>query len=310
MRTFASLVAAALVILAAVPVARAQYATGTWSPAYGAPLAVQATQTTLAYPPGGRGESNGYQLDAAYGYVDAGALHVLLTGNILMGWNGEGQTVWSNLDLFLDTRAGGQNTLLADNPVLDPFVLDLTTMTGLRFDAGFAPDWWFGVDGSWTGCCGTYYVRTGMAELPTAGGGTGAVLGERLIDSSGPLANGTNPLGVSLAVVDTNSAGVTMGCGAWSGPEIQTGVELVIPLAAIGNPTGCIRICAFAAKDNSNLSISNQVLGPLPPGTCDLGPSGAVDFGAIPGAQWFAVCPSGVTATHDRTWGALKSAYR
>ncbi len=309
MRALRTPFAAGLAIALAASTAHAQYATGTWSPAYGAPIVVQTTQSTESYPPGGRAESNGYQLDAAYGYIDANALHLLLTGNILMAWNIEGQTVWSNLDVFLDTRPGGQSALLANNPVVDPYWFDLTTMTGLRFDAGFEPDWWFGVDGSSTGCCGTYYVRTAMAELPTAGGGTGSVIGERLIDTSGPVANGTNPYGVSLAVVDTNSAGVTLGCGPWSGPEIRTGIELVIPLAAIGNPTGCIRVCAFDAKDNSNLSVSNQVLGPLPPGTCDLGPSGAVDFSAIPGAQWFSICP-GATPARQRTWGALKTSYR
>jgi hypothetical protein len=148
-----------------------------------------------------------------------------------------------------------------------------------------------------------------MAELPTAGGGAGTDLGTTLSGASQPLAGGTNPFGVSVALNDSNTAGVTAGCGAWSGPEIGSGIELVIPLAAIGNPTGCLRVCAFLPS-NDQAQLHNQVLGPLPPGTCDLGPAGSVDFGAIPGSQWFTVCPNGPTPTKRSSWGALKSAYR
>jgi hypothetical protein len=67
---------------------------------------------------------------------------------------------------------------------------------------------------------------------------------------------------------------------------------------------------AFDPESNSNTPISNQVLGPVPPGTCDLGPAGSVDFGTIPGAQWFTICPVGATPARRASWGSLKDIYR
>ena len=300
--------AAALAVLACLGApARAQLATGNWTPTYGAPLVVQTTQSTMKVIGGGQlyGSTSG-ELDAAYGYIDGGALHLLLTGNIPFAWNIEGQPLWQPVDVFLDTRPDGQNVLLANNPTVQPYVYDLAKLAGLRFDPGFEADWWFSVGGSFLGFP---RVAAVMAELPTAGGGAGTDLGTVMSGQSQPLTGGTNPFGVSVALNDSNTAGVTAGCGAWSGPEIRSGIELVIPLAAIGHPSGCIRVCAFTTwADHSQLH--NQVLGPLPPGTCDLGPAAGVDFGAIAGNQWFTVCATGATPTKRPSWGALKIVYR
>ena len=92
-----------LLLALAARTTHAQLATGQWTPAYATPLVVQTTESTGKYGPGGRAASNSYELDAAYGYIDGGALHLLLTGNIVMGWNIEGQTVWTPIDVFLDT---------------------------------------------------------------------------------------------------------------------------------------------------------------------------------------------------------------
>jgi len=306
MRTPHVLSLAAALLLAVAPDARAQLATGNWTPAYGAPLVVQTTQSTMKYGAGQLYGSSSAELDGAYGYVDGGALHLLLTGNLVLGWTIEGVEVWQPVDLFLDTCPGGQNVLLANNAVAQPNLYDVNRLAGLRFDPGFEPDWWFTLGGS-----GAYFpnLAAAMAELPTAGAGAGAVLGTTTSGQSLALSGGTNPFGISAALDDSNTVGVTHGCGAWSGPEISSGVEWVIPLAAIGNPTGCIRVCAMLTTgDHSQLH--NQVLGPLPPGTCDLGAAAAADFGAIAGEQWFTVCPGGPTPARRSTWGALKSAYR
>src|SRR5262249_32800804 len=127
--------------------------------------------------------------------------------------------------------------------------------------------------------------------------------------ASAPLSGGTNPFNVSVAVDDSNTAGVAHGCGGWSRPEIGSGIEFVIPLAAIGTPTGCIRVCAFGPVVFCNVPLSHPGLGPVPPGTCELGPAGSVDFGTIPGPQWFTIC-AGATPARRATWGSLKAAYR
>jgi len=51
------------------------------------------------------------------------------------------------------------------------------------------------------------------------------------------------------------------------------------------------------------------VLGPLPPGTCDLGPASGVNFAAIAGDQYVTICPA-ATPARASSWGSLKTIYR
>ena len=105
-----------------------------------------------------------------------------------------------------------------------------------------------------------------------------------------------------------NTAGVGSGCGAASGSGVTSGIELAIPLAALGNPTDCVKICAFVNGGGHDY-LSNQVLGSLAVGTCNLGEPHTVDFSQQPGAQWFQLCPQ-VTPTHTASWGSLKRLYK
>ena len=107
---------------------------------------------------------------------------------------------------------------------------------------------------------------------------------------------------------DRNVVGVTAGCDAAGGEGATTGIELAIPLAAIGNPTGCVRVCALLVS-YWGAGISNQVLGPLPAGTCEVTAPASVDFSAVAGEQFFAVCPGRVPALRS-SWGSVKTLYR
>lgn len=107
---------------------------------------------------------------------------------------------------------------------------------------------------------------------------------------------------------NSNGAGVTAGCAAGSGSGVTTGVEWAIPLGAIGDPTGCVTVSVFVANAGGS-PLGNQVLGPLPPGTCALGAPAGVDFSSIPGNQYFTVCP-GTTSALSSTWGRIKTIYR
>lgn len=132
-------------------------------------------------------------------------------------------------------------------------------------------------------------------------------LGKGPAGGPGTLSGGTNPDGI-LATIDNHcTAGVTFGCGAGNGSGVTTGVEWEVPLAAIGNPQGCIGVCALIYS-SANHGITNQVLGPVPAGTCPLGAPAGVDFSTIPGNQFFTVCPLAV-ATRSSTWGTLKLRY-
>jgi len=257
--------------------------------AYGAPLSTQTTQTTRDDDFSQIDYCWGSELDESYATIADGTLYVFLAGNIVFYWNGEAVTVWLPLDLFIDTGSGGQNVLLSNNPNFS-FAYDLDQMAGLKFDEGFDADWWLSVGGG--GDAGNWpHLSAYAAELPTTGGGAGQFLGGTLCGGDGTLTGGTNPFGIRVAVIDSNSAGVTQGCGPASGAGVTTGIEWAIPLAAIGNPAGCIKISAIdACGDHS--CILNQVLGPLPAGTCSTIPSGSVDFSTIPGQQFFSVCPT------------------
>jgi hypothetical protein len=297
----------AVIALVALSPARplAQVVDGQLDAVYGAPLVVQTTQTTTADNTQGLPDySTGSELDAAYATISGGSLHLFLAGNQLFYWNLEGVTISLPIDVFIDCRPGGQNTLLANNPAFDQ-QFDLAQLAGLTFEPGFGADYWFGT-GAGIGSWPRFWALT--ADLPAGGAGSIARLGEAIAGSGAPLAGGANPFGVAAALDLRNVAGVTSGCGAASGAGVTTGIEWSIPLAALGNPTGCMAITVFAANGNHS-GLFNQVLGPLPPGTCSLGAPSGVNFAAIPGLQLFTVCDGPVPARHT-TWGSLKTLYR
>lgn len=297
----------AIAAAACVPVgpAPATTVTGTLTPAYGAPLVVQSTRTTRdnTSGPGPVWVSTGGELDAGYAYVQGGELHLFFTGNMTLWVQLEGAiTHCEPLDVFIDSQPGGQNTLLSNNPAVD-YEFDMATLTGLTFDPGFDPDYVFTLTSLHMPTLTAY-----GATLPAGGGGVGTHLGETSLGGPGTLTGGDNSAGIAVTLDDSNTGGVTQGCEAASGAGVTTGFEWAIPLAAIGNPTGCIRVCAFLARERQ-YRVLNQVLGPLPPGTCDLDAPGTVDFGAFAGEQFFTWCPQ-ATPAHAPTWGALKSRYR
>ena len=298
------LLAAALLALSARS-ASAVTVDGSLDAEYGSPLSTQTTQTGAGdnFGAGTVWGAFGSELDQAYGFVADGVLHLFFTGDLLYEPGAELAGRWHPLDLFIDSTPGGQNQLLSNNPVIVSYYYDANMMAGLTFDAGFEPDHWLS--------CGTVLfaplLRAYYGALPTGGGGAGYYLGYSNPGGPGTLSGGTNPFGIEVAINDSNTGGVAAGCGAASGAGVTTGIEWAIPLAAIGNPTGCIKVCAFVNSEDHS-SLMNQVLGPLPPGTCNLGAASAVNFANIPGPQYFSICPT--TPALRATWGSLKAIYR
>jgi hypothetical protein len=296
----------AALLFAFVSTASAVTVSGTLGPQYGSPLVVQTTQSNA----GALQQSSAIdfalasQLDLAYGHVSDGVLYLFFTGDLTFYWNLEGQTVWLPLDVFIDCARGGQHQLLGNNPNPD-VTYDLNQMAGLTFDTGFAADYWL----SFGGNIGTWpRLQAYYGTLPTAGGGTGAFLGATLTGPPGVLSGGTNPYGIQVTLNDANNLDLGSGCGPAAAPAVPTGIEWAIPLAAIGSPAGCIRVSVFVSGGGHS-SISNQALGPVPPGTCSFVPTGSVDFSAIPGDQFFTVCPA-ETPARRASWGTLKTLYR
>jgi hypothetical protein len=262
---------------------------------YGAALVTQTTQTGFNH-----GQitgdntlndlilANGSELDQGYAFISGGVLYLFLTGNLAAKYNAnETATVGDVLDLFIDSQANGQNALNGlgtGNP-----------LNGLTLDSGFGADYRLEFEPVLSGGTGSLIVwNAGYGVLATPGGGTFQSLGTAQAGQSGTLSGGVNPYGVLASIDNHNTAGVTFGCNGSSGAGVSTGVEWAIPLAAIGNPSGCIRFTALIRGiGTTNSAMSNQVLASLPVGTCPPGPVGGVNFSSLAGDQFFTICPGG-----------------
>jgi hypothetical protein len=250
--------------------------------------------------------SEGSELDVAYATVDNGVLYLFFAGNVTDTFcGGQACTSFAFLDVFIDSQTGGQNPLVSPQPAAfgSPY-------PGLTFDTAFTPDYW--VEFAPLGALDHSFRYDAWYEaLPAGGGGVSLHLGEGFTAGGpGTLSGGTNPFGLIAAIDNRNTAGVGAGCGAASGAGVSTGVELAIPVAAIGNPTGCIKVGAFLkGVQDLGQDVLNQVLPPVPPGSCALGPPSTLDFAGIAGDQFFTIC-LGATPTHGTTWGGLKAIYR
>ena len=253
--------------------------------AYGPARAVQTVRTGFG--------DNFNELDAAYALVEGGTLYVLFTGNLEANFN--------RLNVFFDTKAGGQNVLQnaanagGTNPENDGWA---GKHAGMTFDSGFEADYMLS-------------LRNGFAPgarfdvgYAVVGGGLGNyleasdVFGGSLVGSNASaLANG-----IGVAFDNSNVAGITGGFGAADATAAQavlTGIELAIPLAALGSPAGAIRISPMLNGSNHDY-LSNQFLGGLPAGSPNLGGDGAggftgslsgVDLNDFAGEQYFEVAP-------------------
>jgi hypothetical protein len=226
----------------------------------------------------GDGNPNGgSELDAAWTQISGGVLYVTLTGNLENNFN--------KLNVFIDSVAGGENVVTnntgagGNNPSNDNWA---TKYAGFTFDAGFAADYLlilrngnaggdrFDVDFNSVG-------NTSVVEISSN------IFGASLTGSNSNV--GSSALGVAFD--RSNTGGVVGGTGAANqaaAQAVQTGVELAIPLAAIGNPGpgDVIKISAMINGSNHDY-LSNQFLRGLPAGQGNLGGDGAGGFNGTVG---------------------------
>src|ERR1019366_4033105 len=133
--------------------------------------------------------------------------------------------------------------------------------------------------------------------------------------TNGTLAAGHNPFLIQATLNDSNTNGVSGGPGGGNGcstnstgalesvaaAQVRSGVELAIPLGAIGSPTGAIAICAYITGSGDHTYLSNQILGPIgnnnpavPVCQLNLGAvtnASAINLGNFPGQHFFLVGP-------------------
>jgi hypothetical protein len=290
-----------LIIIVAVPSALAAAAfadpvlDGSRDALYGPAVSVQTVETQF----GDGNPTGGSELDAAYARVENGNLYLLLTGNLESNFN--------KLNIFIDSQAGGQNVLQnnalngGNNPTNENWA---AKYAGFTFDAGFTADFML-------------IARNGNSggdrfdlDFATIGGGANAFLsGGNLFGGS---QTGTNanalPNGIGVAFNNSNTGGVLGGINAANqaaAAAVTTGLEFIIPLAAIGSPIGEFRISAMINGSNHDY-LSNQFLGGLTPPHGNVGGDGAGGFNGtvgqinlnnFAGEQYFTVVPAPASLT-------------
>ena len=282
-----------MAVLAVTPSALAQIVIdGTAEKAYGAALAVQNVQTQFGNANLGQIDyANGSEIDGLFARVEGGILYIVIAGNVESNFN--------KLDVFLDTREGGQNRLRGNNPNVSFDGLnrmgDNGTGNGLTFDECFTADFYF------TTTCGgaPFATYANIAQVLTEGGGSGDYIGS---GGSGTNILNSELYGVQVGYNNSNAAGVDGGTGAADGSGVRTGVEVALPLSLIGfdpvSPQN-IKICAFINGTGHDFA-SNQFIAGLGPNTANLGDPRAINLTAVAGNQYAVVelvpgqpdCPS------------------
>jgi hypothetical protein len=276
--------------------------------------------------------ANGSELDGLYATIANGKLYLLITGNL--------ETNFNKLDLFLDVNATeGQNVLRADNVDIDYNGLNRmgvggggdATRPGLKFDAGFAADYFIGVtNGSfpvenYTNAAvlranGPIYVSGYIMDYSATHGGAKSTINpmnfpatyadtqdfvstDALNTDCAPrqAASGTLVPGlIRVSINNSNIAGVTGIDGTPSADgaaAVTTGIELELDLAELGWDNGPIRVAGFLNGTGHDF-VSNQVLGGIPtptgePYAQDLGETALIDLSLVSGDQ-FVTVPMGV----------------
>lgn len=277
---------------------------GTRDAAYGPAIVVQQVNTNFGNANPQQGNLGGSELNAAYARIDGGRLFVMLTGNIEPNFN--------KLDIFIDSKAGGENRLSREpaydfNPGGGGFYIT-QNMEGLTFDAGFAADYHILARTGAGRVEVDFADRQGGAnsQVPNAAGQGSSFAGLVSTGSIAPGATGPNANGSPLASVlefamnNNNSGGVGGGTGAAdqaAAAAVTTGFEFSVALSDIGYTGGDIHIAAMINNGDHNY-LSNQILGGLPAGTGNLGGNGSggfignlsqVDFNNFAGNQFFTV---------------------
>lgn len=255
---------------------------GTLDASYGAALSIQNTSTSFGNSTLGQVDyANGSELDGFFCQSSPGFLHLFFTGNLESNFN--------KFELFIDSKAGGQNTLRGDNPDVD--FNGLNRMAGMTFDNGFDADYWV----SCTGGGGPYALYANFAELLTTGGGAGGYLGTTGAASSGSLSGGSVVNGILMTLNNSNTGGVGGGTGLDSGAGVTTGIEISIPLSVLGiaDATG-VKVTAMINGGGHDF-MSNQVLAGIGGGD-HLGEPSLINFNRIAGEQFITIPAPGAAA--------------
>ncbi len=260
----------ALGLLFAAPVF-ASIVDGTAEAGYGAALFVQQNTTQFGNSTSGLATTaNGSEIDGVYAKNDGSTLSAVVTGNLESNFN--------KYVVFIDSKAGGFNTISNTNASSDDFGWLNGNASGLTFDSGFNADYALWVRHDATNTFLSFAELGAGGDLISSGFATGSL-----------LTSGTSQFQLN----NSNVGGVTGGAGEFSSPDgagVLTGFEFQFDLATLG-ATGLDTIKLAGFVNSGGNFMSNQVIGGLPAGTGNLATTGAVNFGGIAGDQFVSVTP-------------------
>jgi hypothetical protein len=242
---------------------------------YGAPLAIQTVQSGFSAS----------RLDAGYGRIEGGKLYLMLTGKL--------DDFRSILEIFIDSKPGGQNVFQSPHPS------GPVAMNGLVFDNLFGADY-------------HVFARRGPVMANDSFDLDFADLGTQAFSSYSDLFGGLDgvantPTGVNLQPIgvaynDSNVAGVghdapNLPIPLDAGANATAGLELVFDLDDLGYTGGVIRVMA-GLNGQGHGFWSNQFLQGIAPqgniggdGMGGFTGSGAIDMTTFAGNQFFTVAP-------------------
>ena len=213
----------AIICLMAAPAAAVTVDGSIAGDGYGAPRAVQANETSFG--------DNKSELNAGYGFIDAGKLNLVITGQVENNFN--------KLEIWIDAAAGGQSVFSsAGND-------GASAMDGLTFDDGFTPETHIiARNGNFGGDRFDFDIANLLTTDVTS---QFDIFGGSLTGSGTVAAGAANANPIEVGYDNSNTAGVGE---AWPGAAdqaaaaaVETGLELVIDLADLGlhewrNPRG------------------------------------------------------------------------
>lgn len=227
------------------------------------------TTQTVETQFGDANPGGGSELNAAWAQIQGGTLYLTLTGNLEGNFN--------KLNVFIDSVAGGENVITNDtnnggnNPTNDGWA---GKYAGFTFTSGFAADY-------------LMIMRNGNGNQFDFD--FNSVGNTSVVESSGNIFSGSTEgsnasvgaSGIGVAFNNSNTAGVIGGTAAAdqvAAQAVQTGIELAIPLSAIGNPgPNDVKIIAMINGSNHDY-LSNQFLPGLRAPQGNLGGDGTGTF--------------------------------
>ena len=210
---------------------------GSYEPVFGSALAVQTDATGFGL--------NASELDGAYGLMANGNLYLFLPGNL--------QNNGNNINVFIG-GTNGQTTLNAANPG-NLALNNLSVMNGSRFSPGFSAVYAFNINNTNQTLTVSQYNLTNHTAVDAMG---------TLAETGNTVANGTVDNSVVVGFNNNNSKSQAANTGTGS-----TGLELMIPLSLIGNPTGPVEVLTDINGYQEGY-LSNQFIPGLASGTANL----------------------------------------